>query len=280
MAESNTDQYISSVPILTGTNFSDWYGFITIFLKSKALLNVCKKSLDPKALTTLSNKWKKSSYEAVNIISSRECFAEHPHLRPPQQENKRKAGPNQSPAAQAFITGNNLPLPGQFLIVDCGATHHMFSSKKMVSSFKESLDIQASTGDSSSSLRAKAAGMVSILCHGKVLSLKNCLYVPKLNRNLISLLELCQDNMLIKRTENSFTLESDGNQILKGTIVNNLMQLAYYLPTALMTQSPINLAIPGKLLSNLWGSLLFRRTFGSAKSIKQPCYLSKMNLNI
>ncbi|MBW0526855.1 hypothetical protein O181_066570 [Austropuccinia psidii MF-1] len=71
MAENNTKQDISSVPILTGTNFSEWYGHITIILQSKDLLDVCKKSLDPEASTTLSNKWKKSSYEAVNIISSR-----------------------------------------------------------------------------------------------------------------------------------------------------------------------------------------------------------------
>ncbi|MBW0491807.1 hypothetical protein O181_031522 [Austropuccinia psidii MF-1] len=117
----------------------------------------------------------------------------------------------------------------------------MFNSKKMFSSFKETLDIQVSTGDSSSSLLSKAVGMASILCNGKVLSLKNCPYVPKLNCNLISLLELCQGNMLIKRTDNSFTLKSDGIQILKGKIVNNLMQVAYSLPTALTSQSPINL---------------------------------------
>ncbi|MBW0529849.1 hypothetical protein O181_069564 [Austropuccinia psidii MF-1] len=413
MAENNTDRDISSVPILTGTNFSEWHGRITILLQSKDLLDMCEKPLDPEASTTLSNKWKKSSYEAVNIIASRvsnqvflecvnqetiknsyslwtkineqyaskrainrgrvwmdwlnssysgdlqeyinnsrrvmldlesvniivpaellsftllgklrgdsklhqyvevltlnddlvekpnlilsklqdfynnsrlkenlsitasahlsessgpykimyycangkhnpnctnhskeECFAENPHLRPPRRENKRKTGPNRSPAAhfasaaQAFITGNNLPSPGQFLIVDCGATHHMFNSKKMFTSFEETVDIQVSTGDSSSSLIAKAVGTVSISCDGKIVSLKNCLYVPKLNRNLISLLELCQDNMLIKRTSNSFTLESDGIQILKGTIINNLMQVAYSLPTSLTIQAPINL---------------------------------------
>ncbi|MBW0482457.1 hypothetical protein O181_022172 [Austropuccinia psidii MF-1] len=71
MAENNTEQDISSVPILTGTNFSEWYGRITILLQSKDLLDVCEKSLDPEASTTLSNKWKKLSYEAVNIIASR-----------------------------------------------------------------------------------------------------------------------------------------------------------------------------------------------------------------
>ncbi|MBW0533783.1 hypothetical protein O181_073498 [Austropuccinia psidii MF-1] len=71
MAEQHVDQDISSVPILTGINFSEWYGRITILLRSKDLLNVCEKPLDPEASTAISNKWKKSSYEAVNIIASR-----------------------------------------------------------------------------------------------------------------------------------------------------------------------------------------------------------------
>ncbi|MBW0593138.1 hypothetical protein O181_132853 [Austropuccinia psidii MF-1] len=71
MAEQHMDRDISSVPILTGINFSEWYGCITILLRSKDLLDVCKKPLNPEASTAISNKWKKSSYEAVNIIASR-----------------------------------------------------------------------------------------------------------------------------------------------------------------------------------------------------------------
>ncbi|MBW0482930.1 hypothetical protein O181_022645 [Austropuccinia psidii MF-1] len=71
MAKNNTNRDISSVPILTGTNFSEWYSRIIILLQSKYLLDVREKPLDPEASTTISNKWKKSSYEAVNIIASR-----------------------------------------------------------------------------------------------------------------------------------------------------------------------------------------------------------------
>ncbi|MBW0533782.1 hypothetical protein O181_073497 [Austropuccinia psidii MF-1] len=117
----------------------------------------------------------------------------------------------------------------------------MFNSKEIFVDFKETPNISVSTGDSSSSLWSIDIGTVNILCNGKTLSLKNCLYVPKLNCNLISLLELCQENVSIKRIHNSFTLESNGTTILKGTISNNLMQVDYSSPSTLTTLSSPNL---------------------------------------
>ncbi|MBW0460857.1 hypothetical protein O181_000572 [Austropuccinia psidii MF-1] len=93
-----------------------------------------------------------------NNHTKEECFAESPHLQMPHRDNKRKTGPNRSLAAhfvsasQAYITGKNLPLLDQFLIIDCGATHHMFNTKEMFVYFKETPNIQVLTGDSSSSL--------------------------------------------------------------------------------------------------------------------------------
>ncbi|MBW0463241.1 hypothetical protein O181_002956 [Austropuccinia psidii MF-1] len=107
----------------------------------------------------------------------------------------------------------------------------------MFVNFKETPNIQVSTGDSSSSLWSNGIGTVNILCNGKCLSLKNCLYVLKLNRNLISLLELCQENIFIKRSNNSFSLETNGITILKGTILNNFMRVDYTSPITLPTSS-------------------------------------------
>ncbi|MBW0557471.1 hypothetical protein O181_097186 [Austropuccinia psidii MF-1] len=97
----------------------------------------------------------------------------------------------------------------------------------MFVNFKETPNVQVSTGDSSSSLWSNGIGTVNILCNGKCLSLKNFFYVPKLNCNLISLLELCQENISIKQSNNSFSLETNGTTILKGTIFNNLIQLGH-----------------------------------------------------
>ncbi|MBW0506327.1 hypothetical protein O181_046042 [Austropuccinia psidii MF-1] len=141
----------------------------------------------------------------------------------------------------AFIKGKNLPCSGQFLIIDCGTTHHMFNSKEMFVHFKETPNILVSSGDSYSFIWSNDIGKVNILCNGKTLHLKNCLYVPKLNFNLIRLLELCQENISIKHTYNSFTLESNGTTILKGKISNNLIQVNYSSPNALTTLSSPNL---------------------------------------
>ncbi|MBW0535982.1 hypothetical protein O181_075697, partial [Austropuccinia psidii MF-1] len=400
MAEHNVDRDISSVPILTGTNFSEWYGRITILLRSKDLLDVCEKTLDPEASTAIKNKWKKytiknsnslwikineqyaskrainrgrvwmdwlkSTYsgnlqeyinnsrkvmldlESVNIIvpaellsftilgklsndpklhqyievltlnddletnipvtasahlsesagpykityycangkhnpnctnhTKEECFAENLHLQPPRRDNKRKTGPNRSPAAhfvsvaQAYITGNNPSSSDLFLIIDCGATHHMFNTREMFVDFKETPNVQVSTGDSSSSLWSNGIGTVNILCNGKCLSLKNCLYVPNLNQNLISLLELCQENISIKRSNNSFSLETNGTTILKGTIFNNLMRVDYTSPITLSTSSQ----------HSTWHSQLGHPGAAPLKSmglppLHSPCQICELN---
>ncbi|MBW0502257.1 hypothetical protein O181_041972 [Austropuccinia psidii MF-1] len=137
------------------------------------------------------------------------CFAENPHLRPPYRSNKRKNRPYQSPTAhlstaQVLMTGKGIEILPQELIIDCGATHHMFNSRSLFSSFAETSPIGVCTGDSSSSLLSKGSGTVDILINNQVFSLKDCLL-------------------------------SDEKFEIKGKIVNNLMRVEYTLPAVLAT---------------------------------------------
>ncbi|MBW0554732.1 hypothetical protein O181_094447 [Austropuccinia psidii MF-1] len=61
-----------------------------------------------------------------------ECWAENPHLRPSILEKKRNNNPaTHRSIAQALITigGSSDPTHDQ-VVVECGATHHMFNSPK------------------------------------------------------------------------------------------------------------------------------------------------------
>ncbi|MBW0461205.1 hypothetical protein O181_000920 [Austropuccinia psidii MF-1] len=70
------------------------------------------------------------------------CFAENPHLRPTHRNNKRKTRSYQNPSAhlstaQVLITGERSKENPEELIIDCGATHHMFNSRHLFSSLVE-----------------------------------------------------------------------------------------------------------------------------------------------
>ncbi|MBW0483494.1 hypothetical protein O181_023209 [Austropuccinia psidii MF-1] len=121
-----------------------------------------------------------------------DCWAENPHLRPSRQEKKRKNNPRSHLSiAQALTTigGPMSPMRNQ-VIVDCGATHHIFNSPKFFpNSFKE-IRSEVATGDSQSNLLALGIGNAELKCNDKLLKLENCLFVPKLKCNLISMLEL------------------------------------------------------------------------------------------
>ncbi|MBW0498750.1 hypothetical protein O181_038465 [Austropuccinia psidii MF-1] len=165
-----------------------------------------------------------------------ECFAENPHLRPQRRDNKRKA-PNTSPAAhistaQALHTSVlSKPEPNQ-LVVDCGATHHMFHSENVFTSLVKNAKLPVTTGDSSSNLMAKGIGTVNLLSNNQHLTFPNSLFVPKLNCNLVSLLKLFNKELIINRHKDLFSLTTEGKVLLHGKIKNNLMKVDYHLPTA------------------------------------------------
>ncbi|MBW0521693.1 hypothetical protein O181_061408 [Austropuccinia psidii MF-1] len=173
--------------------------------------------------------------------TKQECFVENPHLRPPRRNNKQRAQNNQNVSAhlstaQASVTGNSTSTSLSDLIIDCGATHHMFDSKEMFLFLQVTPSINVCTGDMSSSLSTEGIGTVSIICGKQTHTLTDCLYVPKLNCNLISLLGLGHNNVTIHQKENHFSLLS-GNQILfEGKIMNNLMKVDCLIAKALIMQ--------------------------------------------
>ncbi|MBW0537362.1 hypothetical protein O181_077077 [Austropuccinia psidii MF-1] len=164
-----------------------------------------------------------------------ECYAENPHLRPPRRENKRRATREATAhlaSAPALITNANTL---QELVVDCGATHHMFHSRSVFSSLSEVSRFSVSTGDSASNLYAVGIGTVNILVNNRLLTLTDCLLVPKLNCNLVSLLQLFKHKITITRANNNFSLETTENLLLQGEVSNNLMKISFTIPMSYVT---------------------------------------------
>ncbi|MBW0534218.1 hypothetical protein O181_073933 [Austropuccinia psidii MF-1] len=118
--------------------------------------------------------------------TKQECFVENPHLKPTRQNNKRQAQNNQHMSAhlstaQALVTGNSPSTSPSDLIIDCGATYHMFNSREMFSLLQVTPPLSVCTGDMSSYLSTKGIGTVSIICGKQTHTLTDCLHVPKLN---------------------------------------------------------------------------------------------------
>ncbi|MBW0534203.1 hypothetical protein O181_073918 [Austropuccinia psidii MF-1] len=195
-----------------------------------------------------------------------QCWAENPHLRPNQKDNKRRKTDSSAHLSivKSLITMVD-SLPKDQILLDCGATHHMFNSRKFFTSLTNSAPIDVSTGDSISSLTAVGVGTANLIYKTKVLTLSDCLYVPNIKCNLISLLALFKNKLIINQCGNKFNLETNGKVIANGRIVKRLMYVDYNLPTAHLTTSQ----------HSLWHNRLGHPGKAVLESLGLPTYKSK-----
>ncbi|MBW0538939.1 hypothetical protein O181_078654 [Austropuccinia psidii MF-1] len=155
------------------------------------------------------------------------CWAEHPELRPPpRNKNKKK-----SSEAETLQTGLEALLKHQksssssssTLVIDCGATHHMFSDKSIFTELILTPEEKIATSNPRSNLTCKGKGTVEIEVNKVLLALFNCLYVPNITKNLFSLLELCTKSINIEKKGATLQLLNDNQVLLNGQIINKLM---------------------------------------------------------
>ncbi|MBW0541832.1 hypothetical protein O181_081547 [Austropuccinia psidii MF-1] len=111
----------------------------------------------------------------------------------------------------------------------------MFHLKEVFSSLSETAGIHILTGDPASQLSAKGLGSVSIIVNNKTLNLLEFLYVPKLKCNLISLLQLCGNQITITRDSGSFDLTTNEKTFLHGKIIDNLMKVEFTQPKSIVS---------------------------------------------
>ncbi|MBW0527267.1 hypothetical protein O181_066982, partial [Austropuccinia psidii MF-1] len=211
-----------------------------------------KKESDSSALLTASDQFpykltyicKNGKHNLKNTTHKAEnCWAEHPELCPPPRNRyKRKTseGETHQTGMEALFTTACSPLASPFsLVINCGATHHMFNNRSLFSNFSERSE-SISTSNPSSNLICKGHGMVRILINKKSFTLLNCLFVPKLTKNLLSLLDLCKAPKTITRDNSTFQLSQNNQTFLSGQLINKLMVVFFNQPMANLTESSSN----------------------------------------
>ncbi|MBW0535804.1 hypothetical protein O181_075519 [Austropuccinia psidii MF-1] len=87
------------------------------------------------------------------------CWAEHPELCPPaRNRNKRKSNDPEThkTGLQALLTNKELSnVSLSSIVIDCGATHHMFHNKNLFTTLTPNTDNKISTSDPASQLMCK-----------------------------------------------------------------------------------------------------------------------------
>ncbi|MBW0465074.1 hypothetical protein O181_004789 [Austropuccinia psidii MF-1] len=69
-SRSNDHKDKSFIPILDGSNYSEWYQQMQFLLRSRDLLDVCENPLGQEATPTAITKWNKLSFKAITLVTS------------------------------------------------------------------------------------------------------------------------------------------------------------------------------------------------------------------
>ncbi|MBW0473124.1 hypothetical protein O181_012839 [Austropuccinia psidii MF-1] len=131
--------------------------------------------------------------------SPERCWQLHPEKHPDRYQRDAKTNYN---FAQALLTVGKTLTEGDVLnvVLDTGASDHMFNNRSFFLSLDKIRDSTISTGCDSSSLTAIGKGTAKLIDrNGVCWKLKNLLYVPKLNTNLVALSQLASQ-VTIKST--------------------------------------------------------------------------------
>ncbi|MBW0536458.1 hypothetical protein O181_076173 [Austropuccinia psidii MF-1] len=164
------------------------------------------------------------------------CYIEFPHLCPMKKEKDNQTPSTHLSSTQELMTSTGFNEQKTQIIIDSAATYHMFGEISLFTSLKKSSPFIVSTGDPTSNLFAEGIGSVSLVIEGKTLILNNCIFVPKISHNLISLLELFKDSIKIEKlSAERFVIKNCNEIILSGKITNRLMTVLHQPVKALIS---------------------------------------------
>ncbi|KNZ45797.1 hypothetical protein VP01_77g11 [Puccinia sorghi] len=108
------------------------------------------------------------------------------------------------------------------IVLDSGASAHIFNDRRYFSKLElKELD-SIKTGKAGATMPIKGTGEVNLQWDDRVITLKNCLYVPDIVINLIS--PGCLDNKgcVVSSSNGRFQVKKDSQIILKGSVKDNL----------------------------------------------------------
>ncbi|PLW22832.1 hypothetical protein PCASD_14575 [Puccinia coronata f. sp. avenae] len=153
------------------------------------------------------------------------CFEKYPHLKKVQQQqrNERNASASfaQASAFACFRTSSNK----NTFVIDSAALHHMIRDKSLFSNFVPEF-ISIKTGSSHNNLQALGTGTVTAMIDGKILKLEECLFVPSISQQLVSLVRLISSLVTITKAKDTFSIHDTSGQLFSGAIVDNLLYVS------------------------------------------------------
>ena len=165
--------------------------------------------------------------------TEQKCWLKHPELKsknrlskPKKDKQSNKETDNDQELALVLRltgsqTGSQSEQPNIWYL-DSGATRHICSNKNLFTGI-ETCNITLHWGNAGS-IQAKGIGSIRLkfTSTGQVVTINNCLYVPEIGLNLLSLGQLLEKGLNITSRERDTTLAKDNRIIAKGVNSGNL----------------------------------------------------------
>ncbi|KNZ56673.1 hypothetical protein VP01_2349g4 [Puccinia sorghi] len=115
--------------------------------------------------------------------------------------------------------------PNQRIILDSGASAHIFNDSRFFESLElGDLDV-IKTGKQGATLPIRGKGTVRLIWANRTISLSNCLYVPDIVINLVSAGELVSRGCELSSKNSKFEVSNEGKLVLEGTVNNGLFSV-------------------------------------------------------
>ncbi|KNZ61582.1 hypothetical protein VP01_1383g15 [Puccinia sorghi] len=163
--------------------------------------------------------------------SSDNCWHLHPEIAPEwwkesQEQWKAGKGKEKENYYLALLTlwiesGN----PKDRLILDSGASAHIFNDEKFFQTLETGNFDVIKTGKVGATLPIKGRGTVSLTWKGISITLDNCLYVPDIVINLVSAGELDSKGCSLTAKNSVFTVSKDDRIVFTGKVNNGLYSI-------------------------------------------------------
>jgi hypothetical protein len=204
--------------------------------------------------------------EATTHVESR-CYEKYPHLRPTHSSSSRQ-GKKSSNASASFAHASLFVsyISGQHtegVVLDSGASHHILRARNVFSSFT-SEKIVIKTGNPDAPLIASGHGTAEIFVNGRNIKLNDCLLVPNISQQLISLVRLIDSSITITKNSQYFDISDNTGSMFSGEIIDNLLYSQY-------TQCPRALVNVKESDHGLWHHRLGHPSDQVMKAMGLPC---------
>ncbi|KNZ48274.1 hypothetical protein VP01_5782g2 [Puccinia sorghi] len=115
--------------------------------------------------------------------------------------------------------------PKSRIILDSGASGHIFNDLKFFNDIKMGEFDSIKTGKKDANLPIKGRGTIVMTWGRRTIQLKNCLYVPDIVINLVSAGQLVLNGCSLFSSTNQFKVEKVNQIVLEGNISNGLFSI-------------------------------------------------------